>query len=121
MIPGEYFLDENNIILNEELEYIELIVQNKSERPIQIGSHFHFFEVNRELIFERKKTFGKRLDIPSGSAVRFEPGEKKLVKLIPIGGKRYIYGFNGLANGPVNNEYLEKSLIKATNNNFIKE
>ncbi len=99
MKPGEYLLNEDAIVLNEGREAVELTVKNMDRRPIQVGSHFHFFEVNRALSFDRKKAFGKRLDIPSGTAVRFEPGEEKKVGLISLGGRRNAYGLNGLTEG----------------------
>ncbi|MGN0692469.1 MAG: urease subunit gamma [Oscillospiraceae bacterium] len=99
LVPGEFLIDEGDILLNEGTEAIELIVANTGDRPIQAGSHFHFFELNKALDFDRKAAYGMRLDIPSGTAVRFEPGEKKTVRLIPIGGERVGYGLNGLVNG----------------------
>ena len=99
MKPGEYLLNGEPIVLNAGREVVELIVKNTDRRPIQVGSHFHFFEANRALSFDRKKAFGKRLDIPSGTAVRFEPGEEKNVCLISLGGRRNVYGLNGLTEG----------------------
>ncbi|MCI5750936.1 MAG: urease subunit gamma [Oscillospiraceae bacterium] len=98
-VPGEFLIDEGDITLNEGTESVELTVANTGDRPIQAGSHFHFFELNKALDFDRKAAYGMRLDIPSGTAVRFEPGEKKTVRLIPIGGDRVGYGLNGLVNG----------------------
>ncbi|MDD7430182.1 MAG: urease subunit beta [Oscillospiraceae bacterium] len=98
-VPGEFLIDEGDITLNEGTESVELTVANTGDRPIQAGSHFHFFELNKALDFDRKAAYGMRLDIPSGTAVRFEPGEKKTVRLIPIGGDRIGYGLNGLVNG----------------------
>lgn len=97
--PGEFIVEEGTVKLNEGTESIELTVSNTGDRPIQTGSHFHFFEVNKALEFDRKAAYGMRLDIPAGTAVRFEPGEKKTVRLIPIGGDRIGYGLNGLVNG----------------------
>lgn len=88
MKPGEFLLDEEEIVLNEGREVVEVIVKNADQRPIQVGSHFHFFEVNRALVFDRRKAFGKRLDIPSGTSVRFEPGEEKRSNWFPWGGER---------------------------------
>ncbi|MGN1416442.1 MAG: urease subunit gamma [Oscillospiraceae bacterium] len=99
LVPGEFLIGEGDITLNEGTESIELTVANTGDRPIQAGSHFHFFELNKALDFDRKAAYGMRLDIPSGTAVRFEPGEKKTVRLIPIGGERVGYGLNGLVNG----------------------
>lgn len=119
MIPGEYILREEDIELNARRETVEVAVKNTSDRPIQVGSHFHFFEVNRALVFDREKTFGKRLDIPSGTAVRFEAGEEKNVRLVSIGGKRFVYGLNGLVNGSVLTERgFKEAIHKAKEKNF---
>ena len=95
MKPGEIITKQNNdIILNEDMNSITLKVSNTGDRPIQVGSHYHFAETNEYLDFDRKKSNGMRLDIPSGTAVRFEPGQSKDVELIPISGDRKIFGFN---------------------------
>ena len=95
MKPGEIITKQNNnIILNEDRNSITLKVSNTGDRPIQVGSHYHFAETNEYLDFDRKKSKGMRLDIPSGTAVRFEPGQSKDVELIPITGNRRIFGFN---------------------------
>lgn len=99
MIPGEYKVTQGTININEGRDTVSLIVANKGDRPVQVGSHFHFFEVNKALAFERMRAFGMRLDIPSGTAVRFEPGEEKPVTLVRLGGRRHVYGLNGLTNG----------------------
>ncbi|WP_041853893.1 urease subunit beta [Thermobacillus composti] len=99
MIPGEYRTAEGGIELNAGRPRKELIVVNTGDRPVQVGSHFHFFEVNRALVFDREAAFGMRLDIPAGTAVRFEPGEEKPVVLTTIGGSRIVYGLNGLTRG----------------------
>ena len=99
MIPGEYILAKEPIKYNEGREAIELRVVNNGDRPIQVGSHFHFYEVNEGLEFDREKAFGKRLDIPSGTAVRFEPGDDKIVKIIDIGGTRRDFGLNNKVDG----------------------
>jgi urease subunit beta len=101
MIPGEIITQPGTIELNADRETIEIEVANTGDRPIQIGSHFHFFEVNTALQFEREKTKGMRLNIPAGTAVRFEPGDEKVVSLVAIAGTREIYGFNGLIEGKV--------------------
>ena len=101
MIPGEYVLQEGEIILNADREAIELEVANTGDRPIQVGSHYHFFETNPALAFDRARTRGYRLDIPAGSAVRFEPGQTRKVALVPYAGERHVYGFNGLVMGPL--------------------
>lgn len=99
MIPGEIFPVEGTIELNAGCETQRITVENTGDRPIQVGSHFHFYEVNTALNFERETTKGMRLNIPAGTAIRFEPGDTKDVELVPLGGKRKVYGFNGLVNG----------------------
>ena len=99
MIPGEIITVDGEIILNEGKPILTLAVANSGDRPIQIGSHFHFYEVNSALIFDREMTKGMRLDIPAGTAVRFEPGDTKEVNLVGYSGTREIYGFNALING----------------------
>lgn len=101
MIPGEVIVPDEQIELNKDREKITLQVANHGDRPIQIGSHFHFFEVNNALDFDRQKAYGFRLDIPAGTAVRFEPGQIREVQLVKIGGKRHIYGFQGKVMGPL--------------------
>jgi urease subunit beta len=100
MIPGEYILAKGEIQCNTGRITQRVTVVNKGDRPVQIGSHFHFFEVNKEMEFDRTKAFGMRLNIPSGTAVRFEPGEEKEVELVALGGLRRAVGFNNLVNGP---------------------
>lgn len=109
MIPGEYFIENDSISLNIGRETVTLRVSNTGDRPVQVGSHYHFFEVNKWLDFDREKAFGMRLNIPSGTAVRFEPGEEKEVVLVAIGGKKVIYGLNGLTGGSVIGEDELKS------------
>jgi urease subunit beta len=99
MIPGEFFVDEGEIALNTGRMTVALTVANQGDRPIQVGSHFHFFEVNTALQFDRAQARGMRLDIPAGTAVRFEPGDEKQVTLVPFVGQRLVYGFNGLLQG----------------------
>ncbi|MEM1310668.1 MAG: urease subunit beta [Cyanobacteria bacterium P01_D01_bin.71] len=99
MIPGELLPAEGDIELNAGRETITLMVANTGDRPIQVGSHFHFFEVNTALQFEREQARGRRLDIPAGTAVRFEPGDEREVRLVPFVGSRQVYGLNGLING----------------------
>jgi len=100
MIPGEYLLSLEPVIANAGRATVELEVSNIGDRPIQVGSHFHFFEVNKSLRFERSRAFGMRLNIPAGTAVRFEPGDNKRVTLVELGGAAKVYGLNGLTNGP---------------------
>lgn len=99
LIPGEIRAAPGEITLNEGRLTETVIVVNTGDRPVQVGSHAHFFEVNRALRFEREKAFGMRLNIPSGTAVRFEPGEEKPVTLVAFGGSQEAYGMNGIASG----------------------
>ena len=98
LIPGELIPEDGFIELNKGREITTLKVANTSDRPIQIGSHYQFLESNKGLEFDRKKSLGKRLDIPAGTAIRFEPGDQREVDLVPYGGDRKIFGFNGLIN-----------------------
>lgn len=98
---GGYMLADEPIEINVGRPRTTLLVRNTGDRPIQVGSHFHFFEVNRALEFDRAATLGQRLDIPAGAGVRFEPGDERQVTLVPFGGNRLIVGFNGLVEGPV--------------------
>ena len=98
MIPGEVIAKEGELVLNEGRETLTLEVANRGDRPIQVGSHYHFYETNAALAFERERTRGMRLDIPAGTAVRFEPGQTRKVTLIPYAGARTVYGFNGKVN-----------------------
>lgn len=99
MIPGEYFLENDDIIANIDRPVVRLLVANTGDRPIQVGSHFHFYEVNTMLKFDRQQAYGMRLNIPSGLTVRFEPGDQKTVELTTIAGTRTIYGLNNRVNG----------------------
>jgi urease subunit beta len=103
MKPGEYLLDEarGTIQANVGRRTVRLLVQNTGDRPIQVGSHYHFFETNSALAFDRALAYGMRLNIAAGTAVRFEPGEEKEVALTEFGGRRVIHGFNGLVEGPL--------------------
>ncbi|MCY4191652.1 MAG: urease subunit beta [Rhodospirillaceae bacterium] len=104
MIPGEILTAESDIRLNEGLDTMEIEVANSGDRPIQVGSHFHFFEVNPALQFERERVRGWRLDIPAGTATRFEPGQTRLVALVPYVGARRVVGFNGRVMGKLDRE-----------------
>lgn len=99
MIPGEIITPEGEIELNVGRQTVKLQVSNTGDRPIQIGSHYHFYEVNTALNFDREQARGMRLDIPAGTAVRFEPGDEKEITLIPLVGTRQVYGFNAKING----------------------
>lgn len=104
MIPGEIIAQPGEIELNENRKKIKLTVANHSDRPIQIGSHYHFYEVNQALIFDRAKSYGYRLDIASGTAIRFEPGQSRTVVLVELSGKRQVYGFQGAVMGSIDNK-----------------
>ena len=114
MIPGEYILSSNPVICNENRKTEKITVKNTGDRPCQIGSHTHFFEVNKALEFPRQKAYGYRLNVPAGTSVRFEPGDSKEVELCEFGGHRIIYGFNaltmgGLTSSVVRNAAFEKA------------
>jgi urease subunit beta len=99
MIPGEIFPSEGDVILNESRPVTVLMVANTGDRPVQVGSHYHFAETNPGLSFDRAAAHGQRLDIPAGTAVRFEPGQRREVRLVPFAGARRVFGFNGLVMG----------------------
>jgi len=101
LIPGELFPEPGELVLNAGRPVTTVLVANTGDRPVQVGSHFHFYEANRALKFEREATRGHRLDIPAGTAIRFEPGDTREVQLVPMAGNRQVYGFNGLVNGPL--------------------
>lgn len=112
MKPGEYILDGPDLELNAGRPVVTITVTNTGDRPIQIGAHYHFFETNKALVFDRVKAYGMRLDLPSGTSVRFEPGDTKEVKLVAYGGRRVVYGFNGLVNGRLDDPYTRDQSIK---------
>ena len=99
MIPGEILTPDGDIVLNDGAEPITLMVGNTGDRPVQVGSHFHFAETNPALTFDRDAARGRRLDLAAGTAVRFEPGQTREVTLVPLGGARKVYGFNGKVMG----------------------
>ena len=101
-IPGEVIPEKGEIVLNPGKDVKTLTVSNSGDRPVQVGSHYHFFEANKALIFDRELTLGMRLDIPAGTAIRFEPGDTTDIKLVPFSGLRNVYGFNSLVNGSLN-------------------
>ncbi len=111
LIPGQYFIDEGEISLNDKKEITTIEVKNDGDRPVQIGSHYHFFEVNKELNFDRSEAYGKRLDIPAGTSVRFEPGSSKEINLVEFTGKRYMSGFNGLVEGFLDDETTKQNAM----------
>lgn len=104
MIPGEYILAADDIMANQNRRTMTIVVINRGDRPIQVGSHYHFYETNPALEFEREQIRGMRLNVPSGNAVRFEPGESKTVELTEFGGYKKIFGFHNAINGSVNSE-----------------
>ena len=109
---GGYILAADPIEINAGRPQVKLTVRNTGDRPVQVASHFHFFEVNRALEFDREHAFGHRLDIPAGTAVRFEPGDQREVTLVPFGGKRRVHGFNNLVDGwaPVDGGYRPQAV-----------
>ncbi|AID02453.1 urease subunit beta [Staphylococcus xylosus] len=109
MKPGEIIVKRTEIEVNRGHNATILDVKNTGDRPIQVGSHYHFFEANPALQFEREKAYGKRLDIPAGAAVRFEPGDEKEVQLVEYSGKRRIFGFHGEVNGPIDEARVYKA------------
>jgi urease subunit beta len=109
MIPGEYRVAAGEIELNAGRRTRRIIVVNTGDRPVQVGSHFHFFEVNRALQFGREEAFGMRLDIAAGTAVRFEPGEEKPVTLVELGGSKLSYGLNGISQGKAEMDKLPEA------------
>jgi urease subunit beta len=120
MIPGEYFLSKNPIVANVGKKTIKINVKNTGDRPIQVGSHTHFFETNKALVFQRSKTFGFHLNIPSGTSLRFEPGDSRIVQLTEFGGKRIVFGFNNLVNGKLTNKQKEISLLNLKKKGFME-
>ena len=118
MIPGEYILGDGDIEANAGRRTIELTVANTGDRPIQVGSHFHFFEANRALRFERAKAWGMRLNVPAGTAVRFEPGDEKSVTLVELAGAQEVHGLNALADGKVDAARRDAAVKKAAQAGF---
>lgn len=110
MIPGEYYITKEPIVANSNRKTTQLEVSNSGDRPIQVGSHTHFFEANRALLFKRVEAYGFHLNIPAGTSVRFEPGETIKVDLVEYGGSREVWGFSGLVNG--NLEQMRDSAIQ---------
>src|SRR5713101_1063441 len=110
VIPGEYLLGEGDIEANVGRRTLQLTVANSGDRPIQVGSHFHFFEANKALRFDRGRSFGMRLNVPAGTAVRFEPGDEKIVNLVAIGGARLVFGLNALTDGATDDAGRQEGL-----------
>ena len=112
LIPGEYVLSADPVICNENRKTVKVSVSNRGDRPCQIGSHTHFFEVNKALDFPREQTFGYHLNIPAGTSIRFEPGDTKEVELCELGGMRICYGFNGLTMGSLNSNIVKNRALE---------
>ena len=113
--PGEILPADDPITINEGRESTTVTVENTGDRPAQVGSHFHFFEANRALEFDREAAYGKRLDIPAGTAVRFEPGVEREVDLVDVGGDRNVYGMGGLVQGHLDDDDVrERALERAS-------
>ncbi len=112
MIPGEYILGKGGIECNVGRQTERLTVVNTGDRPVQVGSHFHFFEVNKQMAFDREKAFGMRLNIAAGTAVRFEPGEEKDIELVTLGGNRTVHGFSNLTEGVTTSEVVKTAALK---------
>jgi urease subunit gamma/beta len=117
---GEVIAADRDIVLNEGKETVLVLVANKGDRPVQVGSHYHFFEVNKCLDFDREKAYGFRLDIPSGTSVRFEPGEEKEVQLVEIGGVKTVFGLNDLTCAEITEESKAAAMETAKANGFVK-
>lgn len=112
MKPGEYFVEDGEITLNAGRATVTVLVANTGDRPVQIGSHYHFFEVNSALSFDRVAAYGMRLNIAAGTAVRFEPGEQKEVPLVAFGGARIVYGHRGMVGGALDNSSVRDGAIE---------
>jgi len=124
MIPGEWLLSDEPIEINTGRRRVHLSVRNTGDRPIQVGSHYHFFEANRALDFDRTSTLGMRLDVPSGQSIRFEPGDEREVDLVEFGGSRRVVGFSGLLDGAASNPRSRaRALARARERGFsgVKE
>jgi urease beta subunit len=121
MIPGEYILRTEPIAANVDRDTVEIEVANHGDRPIQVGSHFHFFEVNKALVFPRRLAFGKRLNIAAGTAIRFEPGDRKQVTLVAFAGTQEVHGLNSLSQGSVTAPALDAAMQRALAQGFGNE
>lgn len=112
MIPGEYILSSDPVICNSNKKTVSITVKNTGDRPCQVGSHTHFFEVNKALDFPREKAYGYRLNIPAGTSIRFEPGDSREVELCELGGKKIVYGFNGLTMGGLKSTVAKQAALE---------
>jgi urease beta subunit len=111
-IPGEIFYGKAPVTINKGRKSTKLLVKNTGDRPIQVGSHFHFFETNKALEFDRAKAFGRHLDIPAGTSVRFEPGDEKWVSVVEFGGRRQVWGFNNLTQGSIDSKTVARRALQ---------
>ncbi|MCS7235168.1 MAG: urease subunit beta [Armatimonadota bacterium] len=118
MIPGEIWTEDTEVVLNPGRRVVSVRVENTGDRPIQVGSHAHFFEVNRALRFDRAQAYGFRLNIPAGTAVRFEPGQVREVELVELAGERTVYGMNGLVMGPLE-RLRDEAFARARERGFL--
>ena len=122
IVPGEILLGKGEIIAFGDRATVDLMVVSRGDRPIQVGSHCHFFEVNRALRFDREQAFGFRLRIPSGTATRFEPGEEKRVTLVAFAGNRIVHGINGLTSGSLDDKHVKaQALARAAKRGFMEK
>lgn len=122
MVPGELLPAEGAVELNQGREAVTLTVANAGDRPIQVGSHFCFFEVNRALRFDRSRAYGMRLAIPAGTSVRFEPGDEREVELVPLAGRRIVHGLNGLTEGTLDDPSVRaEALRRGHEQDFVEE
>ncbi len=118
MIPGEIQTAQGDIAINEGRETIVLRVTNSGDRPVQVGSHYHFFEVNPALKFDREKAYGYRIDQPAGNSIRFEPGQVMSLRLVPYAGERRVYGFRGWVNGKLDDPDVRAEALKRMRDNY---
>jgi urease subunit beta len=116
VIPGEYILSSDPVICNGNKKTVSITVKNTGDRPCQVGSHTHFFEVNKALDFPREKAYGYRLNIPAGTSIRFEPGDSREVELCELGGKKIVYGFNGLTMGGLKSTVAKQAALQKAKN-----
>lgn len=120
LVPGELIREDEPVTINEGREKADVTVENTGDRPVQVGSHYHFFEANPKLDFDRETAFGMRLNVPAGTAIRFEPGTERDVPLVAIGGEGIVHGMAGLANGDVRDEEIkERALNRAAAQGFL--
>jgi len=118
MVPGEIQFARNDITVNQGLDTVTMRVTNTGDRPVQVGSHYHFFEVNPGLQFDREKAYGYRLDRPAGTSVRFEPGQSQTVRLVPYRGERVVYGFRGCVDGKLDDAEIRRRALQRMRDNY---